>query len=159
MGGDDGFCRERVRAFVTRERCVCRHRCAPPAMSTKTTPTEHAHPPTPRTGKFEGNNISVLEAMACGCLVVGFTGAGGADFITEKTSVLVENGGPMKRQEIIKAVLRKRDIRLGTISLNLQKYPFFKRVGRAVYEYDPSLEMPRKKRGRKPKNPRPEDLV
>ncbi len=74
-------------------------------------------------------------------------------------SVLVENGEPMKRQDIIKAVLKKRDIRLGTISLNLQKYPFFKRVGRAVYEYDPTLEMPRKKRGRKPKNPRPEDMV
>lgn len=74
-------------------------------------------------------------------------------------SVLVENGEPMKRQDIIKAVLKKRDIRLGTISLNLQKYPFFKRVGRAVYEYDPSLETPRKKRGRKPKNPRPEDVV
>ena len=66
-------------------------------------------------------------------------------------SVLVENGDPMKRQDIIKAVLKKRDIRLGTISLNLQKYPFFKRVGRAVYEYDPDLETPRKKRGRKPK--------
>ncbi|HEY5713801.1 MAG TPA: sigma factor-like helix-turn-helix DNA-binding protein [Candidatus Gracilibacteria bacterium] len=60
--------------------------------------------------------------------------------------VLVENGGPMKRQEIIKAVQKRRDIRLGTISLNLQKYPFFKRVGRAVYEYDASLETKRKKR-------------
>ena len=63
--------------------------------------------------------------------------------------VLMENGGAMKRQDIIKAVQQKRDIRLGTISLNLQKYPFFKRVGRAVYEYDPSLETPRKKRAKK----------
>ena len=68
-------------------------------------------------------------------------------------TVLVEHGGPMKRQEIIEAVLKKRDIRLGTISLNLQKYPFFKRVGRAVYEYDASLDnIQRRKRGRKPKN-------
>ncbi|MCF7812102.1 hypothetical protein K9M59_00635 [Candidatus Gracilibacteria bacterium] len=67
-------------------------------------------------------------------------------------SVLREKGSPMKRQEIIEAVLKKRDIRLGTISLNLQKYPFFKRVGRAVYEYDSSLDnKPRRKRGRKPK--------
>jgi hypothetical protein len=59
------------------------------------------------------------------------------------------NNEPIKRQEIIKRVLAKRDIRLGTISLNLQKYPFFKRVGRAVYQYDASLDnIPRKKRGR-----------
>ena len=55
-------------------------------------------------------------------------------------SVLEENGGPMKRQEIITAVLKKRDIRIGTISLNLQKYPFFKRVGRAVYGYETTLD-------------------
>ena len=61
-------------------------------------------------------------------------------------SVLEENKGPMKRQDIIKAVLKKRDIRLGTISLNLQKYPFFRRVGRAVYEYAPELDKRRKKR-------------
>lgn len=61
-------------------------------------------------------------------------------------SVLKENKGPMKRQDIIKAVLKKREIRLGTISLNLQKYPFFNRVGRAVYEYAPSLDKRRKKR-------------
>lgn len=61
-------------------------------------------------------------------------------------SVLKENGGPMKRQSIIQAVLKKRDIRLGTISLNLQKYPFFSRVGRAVYEYVPELDKRRQKR-------------
>ncbi len=63
-------------------------------------------------------------------------------------SVFEENDGALKRQEIIEKVLAKREIRLGTISLNLQKYPFFKRVGRAVYIYDPSLETPRRKRGR-----------
>lgn len=47
---------------------------------------------------------------------------------------------PLKRQEIIEGVLQKRDVRLGTISLNLQKYPFFKRVGRAVYEYDQTAD-------------------
>ncbi len=62
-------------------------------------------------------------------------------------SVLVENKKPMKRQEIIEAVLKKRDIRIGTISLNLQKYNFFKRVGRAVYEYDKLLDTKRRKRG------------
>ncbi len=61
-------------------------------------------------------------------------------------SVLLENKKPMKRQDIIDGVLKKRDIRLGTISLNLQKYPFFKRVGRAVYEYDVSLDTRAKKK-------------
>ena len=58
--------------------------------------------------------------------------------------VLVENGEPMKRQEIINSVLKKREIRVGTISLNLQKYPFFRRVGRAVYEYVPELDKRRR---------------
>ncbi len=61
-------------------------------------------------------------------------------------SVLVENNGAMKRQEIIQKVLEKRDVRLGTISLSLQKYPFFKRVGRAVYEYDESLDINRRQK-------------
>ncbi|MCF7846609.1 MAG: hypothetical protein K9M51_00860 [Candidatus Gracilibacteria bacterium] len=61
-------------------------------------------------------------------------------------SVLLENKGPMKRQQIIKKVLEKRDVRLGTISLSLQKYPFFKRVGRAVYEYDGSLDKNRRRK-------------
>ncbi len=63
-------------------------------------------------------------------------------------SVFKENSGALKRQDIIEKVLEKRKIRLGTISLNLQKYPFFKRIGRAVYVYDPSLEEVSKKRGR-----------
>ena len=61
-------------------------------------------------------------------------------------SVLVENGGEMKRQEIIRKVLEKREVRLGTISLSLQKYPFFKRVGRAVYAYDDSLDTNRRQK-------------
>jgi len=56
-------------------------------------------------------------------------------------SVFKDNGfQPMKRKDIIEQLLKKRDIRLGTISLNLQKYDFFKRVGRAVYEYDESVD-------------------
>ncbi len=61
-------------------------------------------------------------------------------------SVLVENKGAMKRQEIIQKVLEKREVRLGTISLSLQKYPFFERVGRAVYEYNESLDTNRRQK-------------
>lgn len=53
---------------------------------------------------------------------------------------------PMKRKDIIDQLLQKRDIRLGTISLNLQKYDFFKRVGRAVYEYDESQDNRRRRK-------------
>ncbi len=63
-------------------------------------------------------------------------------------TVLLEAGGPMKRQEIIEAVLKKREIRVGTISLNLQKYAFFKRVGRAIYEYDATLDPGKRRRSR-----------
>lgn len=56
------------------------------------------------------------------------------------------NFEPMKRKDIIDQLLKKRDVRLGTISLNLQKYEFFKRVGRAVYEYDESLDNRRRKK-------------
>ncbi len=66
-------------------------------------------------------------------------------------TVLKEHGEPMKRQDIISEVLKKREIRLGTISLNLQKYPFFRRVGRAVYTYDSELDNGRLRRGRAPK--------
>ncbi len=44
----------------------------------------------------EGLHVSVLEAMACGCLVVGFSGIGGTDYLVPsgagQNSILVENG-------------------------------------------------------------------
>jgi hypothetical protein len=66
--------------------------------------------------------------------------------------VLKEHNGPMQRRAIIEAVQKKRDIRETTISLNLQKYPFFERIGRAVYEFNVEKEKSyiRLPRGRKP---------
>ena len=52
--------------------------------------------------------------------------------------VLQKKGGPMTKQEIIDEVLKQRYVRIGTISLNLQKHAHFARVGRAVYEFDKS---------------------
>jgi len=63
-------------------------------------------------------------------------------------AVLVENGGTMKRADIIEAVLEKRDVRTGTISLSLQKYEFFERTGRAVYTYNKSLDTKVRRRNR-----------
>lgn len=46
--------------------------------------------------------------------------------------ILSENG-PLSKGKIIEEVLKERKVKIGTISLNLQKHPEFKRVGRAVY--------------------------
>ena len=42
-------------------------------------------------GIQEGLNVSVLEAMASGCIVMGFNG-GGSDYMTDANALLVENG-------------------------------------------------------------------
>ena len=51
------------------------------------------------------------------------------------TSILKEDG-PLSKKEIVEKVKKQRDVKIGTISLNLQKYPQFVRVGRAVYDFD-----------------------
>lgn len=47
---------------------------------------------------------------------------------------LLGKKSPMTKQEIIEGVLKQRQVKKGTISLNLQKNPKFVRVGRAVYK-------------------------
>lgn len=62
---------------------------------------------------------------------------------------VLKEEGPLHRQEIIKKVQKCREVKLNTISLNLQKYPAFIRVGRAVYDFDSSKwEEPESQRGR-----------
>jgi Sigma-70, region 4 len=51
---------------------------------------------------------------------------------------ILQEKGPLTKKEIIQEVSRQRNVKVGTISLNLQKMPYFKRVGRAVYEFDSS---------------------
>ncbi len=51
---------------------------------------------------------------------------------------LLRKKSPMTKQEIIQGVLKQRQVKKGTISLNLQKNPQFVRVGRAVYKLDES---------------------
>lgn len=46
---------------------------------------------------------------------------------------LLEKKSPLSKQEITKGVLKQRQVKKGTISLNLQKNPEFVRVGRAMY--------------------------
>ena len=49
---------------------------------------------------------------------------------------LLRKKSPMTKQEIIAGVLKQRQVKKGTISLNLQKNQKFVRVGRAVYKLD-----------------------
>lgn len=58
--------------------------------------------------------------------------------VTDIIENLLQKKSPMSKQEIMKEVLKQRQVKKGTISLNLQKNPKFVRVGRAVYAYDPN---------------------
>lgn len=51
---------------------------------------------------------------------------------------ILQDKGPLSKKEIIAEVAKQRTVKVGTISLNLQKMPYFKRVGRAVYAFDDS---------------------
>lgn len=53
-----------------------------------------------------------------------------ADVITE---VLKKEGGPLHRDEIVRRVLKSRQVKETTILLNLQGKPQFKRVAKATY--------------------------
>lgn len=53
---------------------------------------------------------------------------------------LLRKKSPMEKQEIVVGVLKQRQVKKGTISLNLQKNPKFVRVGRAVYSFKGSTE-------------------
>lgn len=66
-------------------------------------------------------------------------------------SILKEHG-PLTKKEIVKRVQDQRDVKVGTISLNLQKEKAFMRVGRAVYDFEESHWNPKTSgRGRKKK--------
>lgn len=58
--------------------------------------------------------------------------------VTDIIEALLKKNSPMSKQDIIKGVLDQRQVKKGTISLNLQKNPQFVRVGRAVYALDSS---------------------
>lgn len=55
-------------------------------------------------------NTSVLEAMACGCLVVGYSGVGGAVYMKpegpSQNCILVENGNVPALGRRLESVLR-----------------------------------------------------
>lgn len=56
--------------------------------------------------------------------------------VSEIIEDLLKKDSPLSKEDIIRGVLRQRQVKKGTISLNLQKCPWFVRVGRAMYELD-----------------------
>lgn len=60
----------------------------------------------------------------------GFTKGTVADIISD---ILKKEGGPLHRDEIVKRVLKHRQVKETTILLNLQGKPQFKRVAKATY--------------------------
>lgn len=65
---------------------------------------------------------------------------------------ILKEKGPMTKKEIVKTVQDQRDVKTGTISLNLQKEKAFERVGRAVYDFNEKYWNPKQTgRGRKKK--------
>lgn len=50
------------------------------------------------------------------------------------SNILKKNGAPMHRDDIVRAVLKSRQVKETTILLNLQSKPQFKRVSKATYE-------------------------
>jgi len=63
----------------------------------------------------------------------GFSKGTVADIIT---SILKKAGEPLHRDEIVKRVLKSRQVKETTILLNLQSKPQFKRVAKATYALD-----------------------
>lgn len=57
-----------------------------------------------------------------------------ADIIAD---ILKKEGGPLHRDEIVKRVLKHRQVKETTILLNLQGKPQFKRVAKATYDLTP----------------------
>ena len=56
--------------------------------------------------------------------------------VSEVIERLLKKHGPMPKKKIVEQVLKQRKVKIGTISLNLQKNPQFIRVGRAVYAFE-----------------------
>lgn len=56
--------------------------------------------------------------------------------VADVIEALLEKKSPLSKQQIIDGVMKQRQVKKGTISLNLQKNAHFVRVGRAMYALD-----------------------
>lgn len=58
--------------------------------------------------------------------------------VADVIETILKKKGALSKKQIIEEVAKQRTVKVGTISLNLQKMPYFVRVGRAVYDFDAS---------------------
>ncbi len=58
--------------------------------------------------------------------------------VADVIETILKQKGALSKKRIIEEVGKQRTVKVGTISLNLQKMPYFIRVGRAVYDFDAS---------------------
>ncbi len=58
--------------------------------------------------------------------------------VADVIETILKEKGALSKKQIIEEVSKQRTVKVGTISLNLQKMPYFVRVGRAVYDFDAS---------------------
>ncbi len=58
--------------------------------------------------------------------------------VADVIETILKAKGALSKKQIIEEVGKQRTVKVGTISLNLQKMPYFVRVGRAVYDFDAS---------------------
>ncbi len=58
--------------------------------------------------------------------------------VADVIETILKEKGALSKKQIIEEVSKQRTVKVGTISLNLQKMPYFIRVGRAVYDFDAS---------------------
>ncbi len=59
-----------------------------------------------------------------------------AGTVADVIEKILKEKGALSKKQIIEEVSKQRTVKVGTISLNLQKMPYFVRVGRAVYDFD-----------------------
>ena len=65
------------------------------------------------TGTHEGAPASAIEAMACGCLCIGYHGGGGRSFLdrrSDPTCMLVDPSDPLAFAKKLRHVLRNWDL-------------------------------------------------
>lgn len=90
------------------------------------------------TGYPEGFSLPPLEAMACGCVVVGFTGGGGGEFMLHNQTALVASDGdcqsvadmllalsddPVKKEKIrLQGIAKASEYSLENTKLELESY-------------------------------------
>ena len=91
------------------------------------------------TSLHEGLGLPPLEAMAAGCLIVGFTGGGGLDYASADNGIWVEDENPWALAEALAKTVTAvcdRDARASLEARRAAGRSTARRYGRAQFERD-----------------------